>query len=1139
MPTYRIYVEKKPRFSIEAKNLFSKLKTNLGLDGIEGLRIIYRYDISNIEIKDFYLATQHIFSDSMIDIVYDKMPEFDFNEKVFACDLLDSKFDVDAFGVKNALCVLCGKDDFQVKFAKIYAIKGLVTSDDLNRIKSFVINPLYAKETYLTADSTDFGELVWPFSTAPDSVIENFTDMSAVELTSVIITHKLDINEITLQKIQDFYKNIAKRNPTAIELKIINKYISYANEEAVFDYCVNDVSIEDTVENEIHSKFINILHTDKSKPLSFTLSDAICAIEKNNAKYFIASNMHDNFANIDSTASAESSVFEALNFAFKNKITPICASHFSATVSPFSSSSFNFNPQIENDVAAYANRLGIPTGLARDIYKPEFSSRPLNIHAFCGKSSISENKNQVVEGDKVYILGDAISSKSPFCYAHFESSILKFVTDQSVLAVSKHIFSGNLLKEIFDFPLGIALNIDDTILPEYFDFSVFDDVFLSRTALIVGRENESDFLSIAENFGMPIIEVGSVINDNSIVVHSSDKVVSDLPKDFIKSLSDAKTLKVTIKNSSETSPEIPNIKTNWIKNIAESNCLAQKGIAETFDSTVGNAVISGGMLYDLADTAVKCKDEDGEFCFAQSFDCSTDNMYAKTLCAISEALAKSVAKGVNPENASISLDIGMLSGSFESKVASSVYSIILAAFGLKQELNYNLARIGKFVIHNSDLSTAICAYSSGDISYPTDFKLKRPGDKLVLVMPETEPNGALKIESIKKTISYVWSLIKDKKAKAVYPLGENGVSEAVAKMCFVSKLGFNFTTEVNRKQLFGNCKGGFLVELENNVPTDYRVIGRVEDIYKINCPTFSLDLNELETIWISRLNSFYPSTTNFSIVPINKFKFDAKTVVSPKEKTDTVKVVIPVFAGSIGHNDLYRSFKDAGGQVEFVYISLFDAKETENSVKKFVDAMQDAKILAIPSGFSGLCESSGQGELISIFLQKPECKSAVEDLITEQFGLILGIGNGFQALLKTGLLPYGEFRAKTKDRPTFSQNVIGRHQARNISTRICSNLSPWFSAYKTDEINTVPISYSFGRFIADVEILSMLDENGQIATQYVDSEGIPSTNIRYNPSNSVCAIEAITSPDGRILGKMGHSERVDSKIFESAINFFK
>ena len=1138
MPTYRIYVEKKPRFSIEAKNLFSKLKTNLGLNGIEGLRIIYRYDVSNIEIKDFYKATQHIFSDSMIDIVYDKMPEFDYNEKIFACDLLDSKFDVDAFGVKNALCVLLGKDDFSVKFAKIYAVKGLVTSDDLNRIKSFVINPLYAKETYLTANSDDFDDLAWPFFTSPDTVIENFTEMSSVELTSVIITHKLEISEDKLQKIQEFYRNVAKRNPTAIELKIINKYIAYSTEDSVFNYTLSDFSIENPVELSAHKRFSEILNFDKARPLSFTVSDATDAIKTQDTKYYVASDMHDNFANIDSTASAEDSISNALHTALKKRIMPCSSMHLSATVSPFSNSSFNFNPQIENDVAEYTNRLGIPVGYARDIYRQEFSSRPLNIHAFFGKRQ-SKSEYSFSDGDKIYILGDAVSSKSPYVYSHFENSILNFVTDKKVQSLSKFVFSGNLFKEIFDFPYGIALNIDNTVIPEYFDFSVFDDVFLSRTAIVVERQLDEDFKSIADDFGIPIIEAGTIINDNSIVVQSSDKVISDLPKDFIKSLFNSKSVKVSIKSKAESIPEIPNLKSNWIKSIAEANCLAQKGINETFDSSVGNAVQSGGVLYDLADFSTVCKDDENLFAFASSFDCGTDNMYSKAILAVCESICRVAAKGVNPNECEISVDIGILGGTFESKVASSFYSAILGLFDMQNELGFKISNINKFVTHNSDYNAAVCAYSTGEIKYKTSYELKNPGDKIVLVAPSYDANSIPDLQSLKKALNYTWSLISSGKARAVYPLGENGVSEAIAKMCFVSKLGFNFTTEINRKHLFGNCKGGFLVELENNVPTEYRVVGRVEDIYKINCPTFSLDLNELETVWISRLNSFYPSTTNFSIVPINKFKFDAESHIKPKEKSDVVKIVIPVFVGTVGHKDLKAAFAKAGGQVEFVYISLNSPDSVEKSTEKFSKALKDAHILAIPSGFSGLCESSGQGELISIFLEKPICKSAIEDLITERFGLILGIGNGFQALLKTGLLPFGEFRSKSKTRPTFSQNVIGRHQARVVSTRICSNRSPWLSSYKVDDIVSVPISYSYGRFIADVDLLGTLDENGQIASQYVDSDGTPSTNIRYNPSNSVCAIEAITSPDGRILGKMGHSERTDSKIFESAINFFK
>ena len=1139
MSSFRIYVEKKPRFAIEAKTLFSKLKANLGLKNIDGLRIIYRYDVIDIDIKDFYKATTCIFSDSVLDFVYDRMPEFGYDEKVFACDLIDSRFDADAFTTANAISVLTGKPAPIVKFAKIYSIKGLVTSDDLNRIKSFVINPLYSKETSLDPVNPDELDLAWPFFSPLDTVIEGFTEMSSVELTSVIITHKLEISEEKLQKIQLYYKNRAKRNPTAIELKIINKCIANSNENSPLHYLFSDFNIDGSKEYEAHKNFLDLLNKNIDKSVPLSIKDAISAIKTDNCKYNVASNINDNFANIDPISSAEVSVSEALFSAIKQRISPICASHILATVSPFSNSNFTFNPQIENKVADFANKIDVPTGFARDIYKPEFSSRPLSIHSYCGTKQVEINSN-INDGDKIYILGDAISSKSPYIYAQYINSVYGFVSNVTVQNISKHIFSGNLFNEAINFNYGIAVNIDNVINSKYFDFTVFDDVFLSRTALVIDKNSTHQFVSLAESFGMQIIEAGSVIGDNSFVVYSNNNIIADLPKDFINSLTPSKDVKISINNKPQLENQTANIKSNWIKAIADANCIAQRGIYEMFDSTDRIAFSDEDTVSALCDFSATYKNSDDTLlAFSQSFANGSDNMYSSALFSISEALCKAVAKGVDINECDVSIDIGILGGAFESKVASSVYSILLAINDIKTRLGFNLSRITPFITHNSDNSVVMQAYTAGNIKSSTDFRLKRPGDKLVFIAPESDIMGIPELSSIKTAISYVSSLISSGKAKAVYPLGEGGVSEAVAKMCFAGKLGFNFTTEVNRKHLFGNCRGGFLVELENNVPTDYRVIGRVEDIYRINCPTFSLDLNELETVWISRLNNFYPSTTNFSIVPINKFKYDKHSSNVAKEKSNSVNVTIPVFIGSVGYKDLGKSFEKAGGNVEYIYIDLTSNESTSKSADRLSKALEASQILAIAGGYTGLNESSGKGEIISVFLQNEIVKSAVEHLLTNNSGLILGIGNGFQALLKTGLLPYGEYKDNSITKPTFAQNVIGRHQARIVKTRICSTLSPWLNSYRVDDINSIPVSYSHGRFIADVDLLSQLDENGQIAMQYVDYDGMPSTNIRYNPSNSVCAIEAITSPDGRILGKMGHSERTDSKIFENAIKFFK
>ena len=1143
MPIYRIYVEKKPRFAIEANKLFEKMKESLRLEEVEGLRIIYRYDVANIDIKDFYKATTCVFSDAVVDIVYDKFPDFGLDEKVFACDAIDSRFDADAYTCAQAISVLTGKEAPTVKFAKLYSFKGLVTSDDLNRIKSFIINPLYSKETSLEPLDPIELDFTWPFFNEPSSQIDGFTNMSITELTSIIITNKLDIGDDKILKIQDFYKHNLQRNPTTTELNIISKFISNSNSALALSYKLSDFEFESSKEKATHNEFINQFDFDETKPLTVNLGKAISSLNTNtqNREYIVNQSLNDTFANIDPYVSATNSVSDALYSSVNNNNSPIIGFHFCATVSPFSKSNFTFNPQIQNKVATFSNKIGVPTTFARDIYSPSFSSRPLNIHAYCG-TKLNNKQSKINDGDKIYLIGDSISSKSPFIFAEYISRVLDFISTDEVKLFTKKVIGGNLFNEILNLPFGVAVNLDNAIDIDNFDLNIFDNNYLSRIAVIVDKNISDKFEELSQRLGIDLIDAGAIVSDNSLVVYADNNIIADLPKNFIFSLISDKSVKVSIKSNKAEETENANIKSNWIKAIADANCIAQRGISEMYDSHFsGNISEKTDDVFSLANFATICKsDKNEDIVVANSFVSGTDNLYTDSIDAISQVLAKIIAKGGNVQNTDIFVNFGILGNAFESKVSSSVYSAILGIYDAKNTFSFNSLTTEASILNNIDNNVVLSVFGVSKINRKIDFTLKKPNDKIVLVVPETDSNGVPNLNSINNCLLSVTNLISTGKAKAVFPISEFGVSEAIAKMCFASKLGFNFTTEVNRKHLFGSCKGGFLIELDNSTATEFRVIGKVEDIYRINCSTFSIDLHDLETVWISRLNTFYPSTTNFSIIPINKFKFIADNRYSPKQKVSKPKVIIPVFTGTVGHKDLKNAFTAVNGDVEFVYINLSTVDATNESAKRFATALENANILAIASGYTGISEPAGDGELVSIFLKHEVCKEAVTDLIDNRDGLILGVGNGFQALLKTGLLPYGKYTDIGANEPTFTQNVIGRHQAKVISTRVCSNMSPWLSSYKPDDTITVPVSYSNGRFIANVEFLQQLDETGQIATQYIDFDGIPSTNIRYNPANSVCAIEAITSPDGRIFGKMGHSEKTsDYKIFENAINYFK
>ncbi|HCR74388.1 MAG TPA: phosphoribosylformylglycinamidine synthase, partial [Ruminococcus sp.] len=388
------------------------------------------------------------------------------------------------------------------------------------------------------------------------------------------------------------------------------------------------------------------------------------------------------------------------------------------------------------------------------------------------------------------------------------------------------------------------------------------------------------------------------------------------------------------------------------------------------------------------------------------------------------------------------------------------------------------------------------------------------------------------------------------RAKAVWAVSNGGVAEGIAKMCFGNRFGFEFEKKLSEKTLFTPCYGSFIVEINGRPAYDENVIGHVTENYSIKSADYEISLEKLQNVWESRLEPVFPCRIKTSDEKPEAYTYYAKEKITPAVKIAKPRVLIPVFPGTNCEYDTAKAFENAGAVTETIVIRNLSASDIEESVREVESVIKQSQIIMIPGGFSGGDEPDGSAKFITAFFRNPRIKDAVHELIKNRDGLMLGICNGFQALLKLGLVPYGEITDMTDDSPTLTFNTIARHQSMMVRTRIASNQSPWLSACEVGRIHTVPISHGEGRFIASPELIEQLAVNGQIATQYVDLSGKPSMDIRYNPNTSAAAIEGITSPDGRIFGKMGHSERKGEDIgknvkgnknqfiFESGVKYF-
>jgi phosphoribosylformylglycinamidine synthase len=420
-----------------------------------------------------------------------------------------------------------------------------------------------------------------------------------------------------------------------------------------------------------------------------------------------------------------------------------------------------------------------------------------------------------------------------------------------------------------------------------------------------------------------------------------------------------------------------------------------------------------------------------------------------------------------------------------------------------------------------------------------------------MLTPDYDENGLPVFDSVKAVFDKVEEIIADGRANAVWTIGYGGVAEGIAKMCFGNKIGFEFTSKLTAQQLFKPCYGSFIIELAGDAKQDENVIGVTRNEYKVMNFDYSISLDSLQRTWESKLELVFPCRIKTTDTTPQEYSYPTTKKLAPAIKAAKPRVLIPVFPGTNCEYDTARAFEKAGAVAETIVIRNMASGDIESSVEQIEKSIKNSQIIMIPGGFSGGDEPEGSGKFITAFFRNPKIKDAVHELLKNRDGLMLGICNGFQALIKLGLVPFGEIVDMTDESPTLTFNTIARHQSMMVNTRIASNKSPWLYGCEVGDIHTIPISHGEGRFVAPLSLIQRLANNGQIATQYVDMDGKPTMDIRYNPNTSIDAIEGITSPDGRVFGKMGHSERKgenicknvqgnkDQKIFESGVAYFK
>ncbi|MBE6612077.1 MAG: phosphoribosylformylglycinamidine synthase [Ruminococcaceae bacterium] len=853
--------------------------------------------------------------------------------------------------------------------------------------------------------------------------------------------------------------------------------------------------------------------------------------------------------------------------------------------------------------SSYGNQIGLATGAVYELYHPNYVAKHLEIGAVVGAAP---EKNVVRErpeaGDVIILLGGKTGRDG--CGGATGSS--KAHTTESLTTCGAEVQKGNppeerkiqrlfrdenvtrLIKRCNDFGAGgvsVAIGeladgllIDLSKVPKKYEGLDGTELAISesqeRMAVVVAAEDADKFRAYASRENLESTIVATVTEEARLRMLWNDKFIIDLSREFLNSNGAEKHTKI----------EITKVNTDGILDgyaasldtadtegalkalITDLNICSQRGLVEKFDSSIGagTVVMPYGGKYQLtqpqymaAKIPVLSGETDTTSVMAYGYDpfLSEKSPYHGALYAVVESVAKLVAAGIDYKTIYLTFQEYFERTNGKPERWGKPMAALLGS--VKAQLELGIAAIGgkdsmSGTFENIDVPPTLVSFAIA----PMDAKkivtpeFKQAGDRVYLIKPAYNEDKLPDFASLRDVFDKVYAIASSGKAKAIYTVDAGGVAEGLMKMTFGNRVGFK-SEGIDADTLFKLNYGAFIIE--TNETLDAELIGYTTGDGKLTIGDVSLAVTELSDAWEGTLEKVFPTKT--PVIKAETVEAFTCTERAKAHHADTFakpRVVIPVFPGTNCEYDTMRRFKAAGAEADIFVLRNLDAKALGDAVDEFVKLLDNAQMLMIPGGFSGGDEPDGSGKFITAVLRNPRVKDAVTRLLEERDGLALGICNGFQALVKSGLLPYGRIMDEMRaDCPTLTFNTIGRHQSMMVRTRIASNKSPWLAGVNAGDIHSIPISHGEGRFYASEELIRSLAANGQIATQYVDMDGNPTMDIRYNPNGSMFAIEGILSPDGRILGKMGHSERIgrnvavniegdkDQKIFESGVKYFK
>ncbi|MBQ4650575.1 MAG: phosphoribosylformylglycinamidine synthase [Firmicutes bacterium] len=1226
---YRIFVEKKPGLDNEARAIKNDINELLQIKGVEKVRLFNRYDVEDLAQDLFEYSVNAVFAEPQLDIVTEELPEADC---IFAVEPLPGQFDQRASSAAECIQIISKGERPTVKTAKVYALYGKITEEEVAAIKKYVINAVESREAAMELPETLAVHYEIPTTV---ETVEGFINLTEEELAQFIKDRGLAMDLADIKFCQEYFKG-EDRNPTITEVKMIDTYWSDHCRHTTFNTIIDNVTFEDETLQAAYDRYIEIRKgLNRTKPV--TLMDigtiAVKQLKKEGKLTKLDESEEINACTVKIKVDVEGKEEDWL-LLFKNEThnhpTEIEPFGGAATCvggairDPLSGRSYVYAamrvtgagdplvpvsetipgklPQRKlvttaaSGYSSYGNQIGLATGQVDEIYHPGYVAKRMEIGAVIAAAPAENVVREVpADGDRVILLGgktgrDGCGGATGSSKSHDLSSLESCGAEvqkgnapeeRKLQRLFRNPEASKLIKRCNDFgaggvsvaigelAAGLEINLD--VVPKKYDGLDGTELAISesqeRMAVVVEEKDVERFCELAKSENLEATVVARVTEEPRLSMHWNGQNIVNISREFLDSNGAEKHITVEAVKPETFEKEVKgSFGENYKALAGDLNVCSKRGLSERFDSTIGSGTVLmpfGGKYQRTPIQAmvnkVSVEKADTTTCSLMAWGYNPFIMekspYHGAYLAVVESVSKLVAQGADFCDVYLSFQEYFEKLGQDPKKWGKPFSALLGA--LEAQLDLGVGAIGgkdsmSGTFENMHVPPTLVSFAvtTEHIDNIVSPEFKAAGHNVYLLEPELNEDGLPTGDSLKAVYAQVTELMRTGAAKAAYTPTLGGIAEAILKMAMGNGIGFEFTDALTAEEIFGYNYGAFVVETEGEIEAGI-LIGKTTEALEIKGLGETLSLDELCGIYEDKLEPVYSCNIKTEgEAPANlTFKSDKK--FGAKVKCDKPKVLIPAFPGTNCEYDTAKAFAKAGAEPEIFVVNNLTAADVAKSIADFAAKVRESQIIFIPGGFSGGDEPDGSGKFITAFFRNQEVKEAVTELLEERDGLMAGICNGFQALIKLGLVPYGKIIDTDENCPTLTFNKIARHQSKLVRTRIASNNSPWLANTEPGDIYTVPISHGEGRFIAPAELLEQLAANGQIITQYVDMDGNATQDIQFNPNGSDWAVEGIVSPDGRVLGKMGHSERIgnglyqnvpgefDMKMFEAAVAYFK